>query len=235
MNLQVFGVHLDGGMRQQVVVPASALLAAEGLSYDQLALVEPLAIGAHAVRRAQVQTGDQVLVMGAGPIGLGVAAFAKLAGGQVTVIDINLERLDFTRQHAFAHPVFNALDVDLLEKMRDHTQGEMPNVVFDATGSLAAIQNGFQFLGHGSRYVLVGLQKGDISFSHPEFHKREATLMSSRNATRQDFEFVISSIQQQAFDPLVMITQQSAFTDVAARFPAWVKPQELVVKVMVEV
>jgi 2-desacetyl-2-hydroxyethyl bacteriochlorophyllide A dehydrogenase len=234
VNLQVFGVHIDGGMRQQVLVPSTVLLAADGLSYDQLALVEPLAIGAHAVNRAQVQEGDQILVMGAGPIGLGVAVYAKLAGGKVTMTDINKDRLTFAQQHAFADQALNALDADLLEKIRDQHHGEMPSVVFDATGSLTAIQNGFKFLAHGGRYVLVGLQKGDISFSHPEFHKREATLMSSRNATRKDFEQVIRSIRQRAFDPLVMITHRSKFEDAAAQFPQWLKLPELVVKVMIE-
>lgn len=66
----------------------------------------------------------------------------------------------------------------------------MPTVIIDATGNKKAMQNAFQYMAHGARFVLIGLQKEEISFSHPEFHKREGTLMSSRNATRKDFEHV---------------------------------------------
>jgi 2-desacetyl-2-hydroxyethyl bacteriochlorophyllide A dehydrogenase len=235
VNLKVFGVHIDGGMRQQVMVPSHALVAGNGLSYDELALVEPLAIGVHAVRRAQLREEDQVLVIGAGPIGLGVATFAQMVGCHVSVIDINPARLEFTSNNAFADWAFNASDADLLERIRSLSAGRLPTVVFDATGNLDAIQNGFQYLAHGGRYVLVGLQKEPISFSHPEFHKREATLMSSRNALRRDFELVINSIQQKAIDPLVMITHRSSLADAAKQFPQWAKPQELVVKAMIEV
>ena len=89
VQMQVCGVHVDGGMAGLLAVPAAALVHGEGLSFDELALVEPLAIGAHGVRRASVQPGEFVLVIGAGPIGLGVMEFARIAGGQVIAIDIN--------------------------------------------------------------------------------------------------------------------------------------------------
>jgi threonine dehydrogenase-like Zn-dependent dehydrogenase len=80
------------------------------------------------------------------------------------------------------------LGKNVIKQLNDVTGGDMPSVVIDATGNLHAIQEGFQYLSQGGRYVIIGLQKESISFSHPEFHKKEATLMSSRNALRQDFE-----------------------------------------------
>src|SRR5271156_24170 len=76
-HMQVCGVHLDGGMVEYLSVPSSSLLHSQGLSLDELALIEPLAIGAHGVRRAAIQSGEYVLVIGAGPIGLGTMEFAR--------------------------------------------------------------------------------------------------------------------------------------------------------------
>lgn len=191
-HLRVCGVHVDGGMAELLAVPAKLLVHGEGLSYDELALVEPLAIGAHGVRRAGVRPGEVVLVVGAGPIGLGIMEFGRSAGGRVIALAINEQRLAFCREKLGVAHTLNALAPAVREQLAALTGGDMPTVVIDATGSQKAILGAFQYLAHGGRLVLVGLQKGGISFSHPEFHKREATLMSSRNATRADFEHVIA-------------------------------------------
>lgn len=234
-QLQVFGVHIDGGMREQIAVPSWSLIAGDSLSFEELALIEPLAIGAHAVRRAQIQPGECALVIGAGPIGLGIIEFAHLAGTKVIALDVNPARLDFCSQHTQAALVLNARDPEVVEKIRNFTQGDMPTVVFDATGNLPAIQGAFAYMAHGARYILVGLQKRDISFSHPEFHKREGTLMSSRNATREDFENVLHAMRSKQISPLSFITHRVGFAEAAEQFPGWLKPEELVVKAMIEV
>ncbi|MBC8152305.1 MAG: zinc-binding alcohol dehydrogenase family protein [Bacteroidetes bacterium] len=235
VRLQVSGVHIDGGMAEFLSVPSSALVHGEGLSYDELALVEPLAIGAHGVRRANVQPGEVVLVVGAGPIGLGTMAFARLAGATVIALDVNEARLDFCRTRLGVGHTVNARSADVAGQLRALTNGDMPTVVMDATGSLRAINDGFQYLAYGGRYVLVGLQKGDISFSHPEFHKREATLMSSRNATRTDFEHVIASLKTGWIDPTAYITHRVAFGEVSREFAGWLDPANGVIKAMVTV
>src|SRR5450432_599761 len=192
-KLKVCGVHVDGAMVDYLSVPSSSLVHGGGLSYDELALVEPLAIGAHAVRRAGVKEGEFVLVVGAGPIGLGVMESARIAGAQVIAMDTNKGRLNFCRDELnLLHTLLAGPVENNLSEIRKFTLGEMPTVVIDATGSRQAINDAFQYLAHGARYVLVGLQKGEITLSHPEFHKREATLMSSRNATREDFAGVRS-------------------------------------------
>ncbi|RYY21390.1 MAG: zinc-binding alcohol dehydrogenase family protein [Cytophagaceae bacterium] len=234
VHMQVSGVHVDGGLTELLAVPAAALVHGQGLSYDELALVEPLAIGAHGVRRAGVQPGEFVLVVGAGPIGLGSMEFARIAGGQVIALDINAQRLDFCRAKLGVAHTVNAQAPDVLAQLVAITQGEMPSVVLDATGSLGAITNAFQYLAHGGRFVLVGLQKGDISFSHPEFHKREATLLSSRNATRTDFEHVIQCMQQGLVRPTTYITHRVSFGQVQDEFANWLNPATGVIKAMVE-
>ncbi len=233
VSLKVCGVHIDGGMAEYLSVPSYSLVHGGGLSYDELALIEPLAIGAHGIARAGVKKGEFVLVIGAGPIGLGAIEFGKIAGAEVIVMDVNETRLRFCKQHLKVNHTINALDANVFEQMKEITGGDMPTVVIDATGNQKAINNAFQYLAHGGRFVLIGLQKGEISFNHPEFHKREATLMSSRNATRQDFEHVIACMKNQVVDPKTYITHHVHFDEVKRDFESWLKPETGVVKAMV--
>jgi 2-desacetyl-2-hydroxyethyl bacteriochlorophyllide A dehydrogenase len=234
VQMQVCGVHVDGGMVEYLSVPSSSLLHGDGLSFDELALVEPLSIGAHGVRRAAVEPGEFVLVIGAGPIGLGTMEFAGIAGAKVIALDINEQRLQFCKDKLKVTYTVNALASDLTEQLKEITNGDMPTVVIDATGSLKAINNAFQYMAHGARYVLIGLQKGDISFSHPEFHKREGTLMSSRNATRQDLEHVIANMKKGEVKPTTYITHRVLFDRVKEEFGGWLNPAKGVIKAMVE-
>ena len=233
VNMKVFGVHIDGGMREFVTVPDAALVKSNGLSLDELALIEPLAIGAHAVKRAAVAPNEFVLIMGAGPIGLGIAAFAKIAGAQVIMVDVNDNRLAFCKNLLDIKHTINPLTQNVVDVCKQITSNDMPTVVMDATGNVNAINNAFAYLAHGGRYVLVGLQKEHISFSHPEFHKREATLMSSRNANTQDFNDVIDCIQKGLVKPSSLITHKVSFTKVTDHFESWLNPATGVVKAMV--
>lgn len=234
VSLKVCGVHIDGGMCEYLSVPISSLVHANGLSLDELALAEPLAIGAHGIRRADVQQRENVLIIGAGPIGLAAMSFAKIAGAKVIAIDLNDRRLAFCEQQKIADITINPIKEEATKIIADFTNNEMPTVVIDATGSLKAINDAFQYIAHGGRYVLVGLQKGDISFSHPEFHKREATLMSSRNATRADFNHVLENIKNGKIDVSKFITHRTGFENVKDEFPLWLDPQSAVIKAMIE-
>ncbi|MFI5159687.1 MAG: zinc-binding alcohol dehydrogenase family protein [Sphingobacteriales bacterium] len=232
--LQVCGVHVDGGMREYLSVPSYSLVHSNGLGFDELALVEPLAIGAHGIRRAGIRAGEFVLVIGAGPIGLGTMEFARIAGAKVIAMDVNPSRLTFCKDKLKVEYIINALSGNVTEQLMDITCGDMPTVVIDATGNLKAISNAFQYMAHGGRYVLIGLQRGDISFNHPEFHKREATLMSSRNATRADFDLVINSLKNGLIDPLTYITHRVKFDQVKDEFPNWLKLETGVIKALME-
>ena len=233
-QMKVCGVHVDGGMVEYLSVPSSSLLHGEGLSFDELALVEPLAIGAHGVRRAAVEPGEFVLVIGAGPIGLGTMEFARIAGANVIALDINEQRLRFCKDKLNITHAVNGHATNVTEQLKEITNGDMPIVVIDATGSLKAINNAFQYMAHGARYVLIGLQKGEISFNHPEFHKREGSLLSSRNATRQDFEHVITNMKKGKVQPVNYITHRVIFDNVADEFESWLSPVNGVIKAMIE-
>lgn len=234
-NIKVCGVHQDGGMAEYISVPSSSLVHGEGLSFDELALVEPLSIGAHGIRRAEILNGEYVLIVGAGPIGLGAMEFARIAGANVIALDINDKRLQFCKDQLNVSHTVNALAPDVTHQLMEITNGDMPTVVIDATGNLKAINNEFQYIAHGGRYVLVGLQKGEISFSHPEFHKREATLMGSRNATREDFNHVISAIKNKQINPATFITQKVLFENIKEEFGHLLNSENGVIKAMVEI
>ncbi|CAH0994812.1 L-galactonate-5-dehydrogenase [Emticicia aquatica] len=233
VDIKVFGVHIDGGMSEFISVPIEYLIKNKNLTLEELALVEPLAIGLHGIRRAEVTKNDFVLVVGAGPIGLGVIEFAKITGATVIVLDVNDDRLSFCKNKLGISHVINPKSEDVLTKLAQITNGDMANVVIDATGNLNAINQSFKYLAHGGRYVLVGLQKGEITINHPEFHKREATLMSSRNATRSDFEYVMQCIENKTINPNHYITHQLNFEKVKDEFEELFNPSNGVIKAMI--
>lgn len=233
VSLSIIGVHQDGGMSEFIVMPATHLLKADGLKLEQMAIVECLAIGAHAVRRAQFEKGQTALVIGAGPIGMGIMQFARLAGARVIAMDIAPQRLSFCQDKLGAHHTIDARN-DADEQLRALTDGEYPSVVFDATGSVKSMMNAFQFVAHAGTYVLVSLVKADISFNDPEFHKREMTLLSSRNATREDMEHVIEAMRSGDIETETFITHRVPFDSMVDSFESWLNPETGVIKAMVE-
>ncbi|MCE4557889.1 zinc-binding alcohol dehydrogenase family protein [Pelomonas cellulosilytica] len=232
-RIQVLGVHRDGAFTEFVSVPRRFVGKADGITLDQAAMLEFLAIGAHAVRRGDVTAGQRVLVVGSGPIGLGTMLFAHLRGATVTALDGRLDRLDVARQHAGATHTVSLGDGDEAELAR-LTDSEFFDVVFDATGNRQAMERGFRFVAHGGRYVLVSIVQGDISFSDPEFHKREATLLSSRNATTEDFETVMAAMRQGLVPDTALATHRLALADVPTGFARLLDPTEGVIKAIVE-
>ncbi|CAM4499274.1 hypothetical protein FHS16_005570 [Paenibacillus endophyticus] len=232
-DMKVLGVHIDGGMREQIVVPLTHLLVTNDLTLDQTAVLEPLSIGAHAVRRAELRAGETVLVIGSGPIGLGVMAFAKHRGARVIAMDIQDERLAFCKRWAKVDETVNALQ-GAKERLAELTDGEYPTVVFDATGNARSMQDAFGFVAHGGKLVYVGLVKADISFHDPEFHKREMTLLGSRNATIEDFAAVQEAVRSGSIDVESFITHRVPFTEMISEFESWLKPESKVIKAMVE-
>ncbi|MCJ8208643.1 zinc-binding alcohol dehydrogenase family protein [Mucilaginibacter sp. RS28] len=234
-NIKVFGVHIDGGMAEYVQIPQQYLLKSEGLSLDELALVEPFAIGAHGIKRAALQAGEFVLIMGVGPIGLTMIEMASGMGANVIAADVNDERLAFCNENFKVTATLNTLKDDVIARLHEITNGDMPTVIIDATGNQKAINSAFYYLAHGGRYVLVGLQKGDLIVSHPEFHKRESTLMSSRNATKEDFAKVISLMKSGEINPRKFITHNVGFEMVPGEFSKLLDPANKVIKALITI
>jgi 2-desacetyl-2-hydroxyethyl bacteriochlorophyllide A dehydrogenase len=233
MALKVLGVHRDGGLAQYVCVPKGFVFSARGISLDEAAMIEFLAIGAHAVRRADVKRTQRVLVSGSGPIGIACALFAKLRGGEVTVVDCRPERLAFCREKiGIQHALVLTPDIQTL--LLSISGGDMFDVVFDATGNAQAMENGFRYVAHGGTYVLVSVVSANITFSDPEFHKREVTLMGSRNATAEDFALVLDTIRSGKIPTADLRTHRAPLQELPAAMSHWLEPESKVIKAMVE-
>jgi 2-desacetyl-2-hydroxyethyl bacteriochlorophyllide A dehydrogenase len=233
VRIQVLGVHRDGAFTEYLSVPRPFVHRADGITLDQAAMIEFLAIGAHAVRRGDVDAGQRVLVVGIGPIGLAAAIFATLRGAQVTAIDGRRDRLDVALKDIGVTAAVALGEGDEAELAR-LTDGEFFDVVFDATGNPSAMERGLRFVAHGGRYVLVSIVQGDIRFSDPEFHKREATLIASRNATTQDFQTVIDAMRAGRIPERALATHRLALADVPLGFGRLLDPREGVIKAIVE-
>lgn len=230
-DMQVLGVHIDGGMREQFTLPADKLLRADGIPLEQLALVEMLCIGAHATRRARVRPGEKALVIGAGPIGLATAQFALLAGADVMVMETNSARLKFCADALGIDKLVDAR-ADPIEQISQLLGGELPTLVFDCTGNARSMGSAFDYVAHGGSLVLVGHIKGDISFSDPHFHSHELTLLASRNATRADFDWVIEQLRAGKIDLAPWITHVATPESIVSAFPGWIDPASGVIKAM---
>ena len=221
-RIAVLGVHRDGGMAGLLALPEGNLVDARGLGADACACVEFLAIGAHAVRRGAVTSGDRVLVVGAGPIGLGVALFARLSGGDVSVLDLDPERCEAATVITGAPAGRTAAN-------------ESFDVVFDATGNSKAMEKGFDHVSHGGRLVLVSVVTDAISFSDPDFHRKEMTLLGSRNATAEDFERVITAIGSGDVPVSNLITHRTTLSGAAADLPRWATTKTGLIKALIEI
>ncbi|MEM8523329.1 MAG: zinc-binding alcohol dehydrogenase family protein [Bacteroidota bacterium] len=231
-NIRVLGVHTDGGMQEQITVPADILLRVNELSYEEIAIIEPLAIGAHAIRRAALTAGEYIVVVGCGPIGLGIMKLAQIRGAKVIAVDVVESRLEFAKKEIGVDFTVNALQYPV-EKISEITAGDLATAVFDASGNRRALESGPDYMAHGGRYVLVGLSKGKLTYKHPAIHAKETTLMCSRNATREDFELVIDSLKTGNFPTNAFVTHRVRFEEMIEHFDGWLDPKAGVIKAMV--
>ena len=230
-SLSVLGVHEDGGLRDTFNLPARLLLPANDLALDQLALVEMLAIGEHAVARAAVTPEDTVLVIGAGPIGLGVIAAARLLSSRVLAADLSSQRRDFLTALGTADVLAPTGPLD--EQLRAHLDGELPTVILDATGHAGSMEAALSLVTPGGRLVLVGHTKLTLGFDNPTLHRRELSILASRNATRPDFDNVLTHLRSGAIDVAPWITTRVNPDELVRDLPRWAAGPSEVVKAVV--
>ena len=221
-TLQVLGVHCDGGMRERMVLPAHKLHACNALGFEQLALVETLAIGCHAVNRAQVSATDDVLIVGAGPIGLTVLEFARAAGASITVLELNGARRAFVER--------NYAGVKVVEAVADEPAFQ---IVFDATGHAGSMAGTLRYARFTGRIVYVGITKEPVMIDDPLFHRRELTLLASRNAVAADFPRILGMIQSGVIDTRPWISHRCEFGDLPEQMEGWLRPEARVIKAVV--
>jgi 2-desacetyl-2-hydroxyethyl bacteriochlorophyllide A dehydrogenase len=233
---QTLGVMCDGGMRERMLLPARKLHVSTKLSLEQLALVETLAIGCHAVDRGGLQAGEHALVIGAGPIGLSAIEFVKVAGAKCIVMDVNEARLAFCRDRMQVdHTIVSRGDGSEVAELHRLTNGQLADVVIDATGSHTSMSGALKFCAYGGRLVYVGITQQEVSFPHaPIMHRRQLSVLASRNALSPDFSRIITLIEDGQIDTKPWITHRVPFSRMIEEFPSWLKPESRVIKTIVE-
>ena len=234
-TLKVLGVMMDGGLCERMLLPAHKLHPANRLTPEQCALVETLAIGCHAVNRGGPQSGDAVLVIGAGPIGLAVIEFVKLSGATCIVLDLNEQRLAFSRQRMnVPHTILAKGDGTELDQLKRFTAGALAQVVIDATGNHQSMSQALPYCAFTGRLVYVGITQQEVAFPHaPVMHRRELGLLASRNALPADFTRIIQLIEEGRIDTRPWITHQTGFDAMIDEFPSWLRPEQGVIKAIV--
>lgn len=232
-QLKVLGVHTDGGMREYITVPQQKLHKAQGAPVEHLAVVEMLCIGAHAVSRAQITPGESALVIGAGPIGLATMQFAKLAGAEVACLELNPNRIEFCRRHLGIERFVDATH-GVETELQQMLGGDMPTLVFDATGNAQSMMGAFNYVAHGGKLIFVGLVQGDLTFNDPYFHSHELTLLATRNATSTDFAYVVDCLNTGKINLDPWITHHASPEELIEIFPTWLDPANGVVKAMLD-
>lgn len=233
-RISVLGVHRDGGMAELLCVPARNVVAAGDIPLDAAAMIEFLAIGAHGIARGGVGADDRVLVVGCGPIGMAAIIFARARGAEVTAMDTRRDRLDFcTGTLGAARSV--TVGPEAGAALAAATGGDFFDVVVDATGHVGAMQQGLAYVAHAGRYVLLSVVRDDFTFPDPEFHKRETTLLASRNALAADFAEVVARMRAGDVPTAALNTHRTTLAEAPARFPEWLAPEAGVIKAIIEI
>jgi len=232
-QLTVLGVHEDGALQEYFIYAGENVHQANDLTPDQVAIVEPFAIGSHAVERAEVMTDDLVLVVGAGPIGIAVIAMACLKGAKVIVLDVNAHRLAYVKTQ-FPRTETLLLTENIIDDIRNLLDDDLPTVVIDASGNKSSMEKSFEYVAAGGTIVFVGLFQGDVVFNDPNFHRKELTVRASRAATSEDFKKVIAGFKDGTINTDGYITHRIAFDDLVNDFERLYLPTENVIKAIID-
>jgi threonine dehydrogenase-like Zn-dependent dehydrogenase len=230
---QTLGVQRDGGMAEWLVVPWQKLLAEDALSLPELALVEPLTIGFHAVDRGRVAAGETVLVLGCGMIGLGAIAGAARRNARVIAVDIDAGKLTVAEKCGAAEGIDSRTD-SLTDRLRELTAGHGPDLVIEAVGNPSTFQAAVDHASFAGRVVYIGYAKVPVEYDTKQFVLKELDILGSRNALPDDFEQVISYLNQKRFPTDQVITHTIPLAKAGASLDQWSSEPEKFVKIQVD-
>jgi threonine dehydrogenase-like Zn-dependent dehydrogenase len=213
-------------MAEFLVSPLEKLLAAPKLSLAELALVEPLTIGFHAVDRGRVTRDDVVAVLGCGAIGLGAVAGAAARGARVIAVDIDDQKLALARKCGAALEVHSGRE-NLSDRLTELTDGDGPNVVVEAIGLPQTFQAAVNEVCFAGRVVYIGYAKAPVEYETKYFVMKEIDILGSRNASRRDFLDVIRLLESGTFPVEGVISHTTELTGAGEALRAWSeRPQD---------
>jgi 2-desacetyl-2-hydroxyethyl bacteriochlorophyllide A dehydrogenase len=234
-NNQTLGVQREGAMTEYVAVPATKVITAQGLSLEELAIVEPLTVGFHAIARARTESVDTVLVFGCGMIGVGAIAGALSRGAKVIAVDVADEKLEVAKKVG-AHHTINSLKQNLLDEVQLITNENGADVVIEAVGNPMTYKAAIDVVSFVGRVACIGYAKDDVSFTTKYFVQKELDIMGSRNATADDFNAVVKYLQGVDDFPLdAVITSKIPLIDSPDAIAQWSNDPSQVTKILVDV
>ncbi len=229
---RTLGVQQDGGLAEEIVVPGDKLLLNERLAPRHLALVEPLAVGFHAVVRGRVTAPDRVVVIGCGMIGMGIVIAAAARGATVIAVDVSPEKLALAQRFGARYGILASDDV--VSAVTDITGGDGADVVIEAVGLPITYTQCIDLVCFSGRVVCVGYAKSPVSFETRFFNLKELDILGSRNARLQDFEAVVEWLEQAGDAAGALITRIVPFAEAEDALPYWDAHRDSVLKLVIE-
>jgi len=230
---QTLGVQRDGAMQEYIVVPWQKLVINKELTPLELAMVEPLTVGFHAVDRGRITDVDTVLVFGCGMIGCGAIIRAAHRGAVVIAVDVADKKLELAREIGAAFCI-NSLTTNLHERLMEITGGNGPDVVVEAAGNSATYRAALEEASFAARVLCIGYAKEEISFETRLWVQKEIDILGARNATPADFEAVVSYLKQGSFPLDELVTRIIPPEEAPAAMASWAADPGSVMKILVK-
>jgi threonine dehydrogenase-like Zn-dependent dehydrogenase len=230
---QTLGVQRDGAMQEYLLVPWQKILKAPKLNALELAMVEPLTVGFHAVDRGRVTDSDVLMVLGCGMIGAGAIVRAALRGAVVIAVDIDDHKLDLAGKLGATHTI-NSMTSDLHEEVQKLTGGDGPDVVVEAAGNPVTYRAAVDEVAFTGRVVCIGYAGSEVSFATKVFVQKEMDILGSRNATPEDFRAVITYLERGTFPLEQMVSGRVKPEGAANAVHAWGNEPGKVMKLLLD-
>ena len=230
---QTLGVQREGAMQEYITLPWQKILPAPNLNELELAMVEPLTVGFHAIQRGRVQESDVVMVLGCGMIGAGAIASAALRGATVIAVDIDEHKLELASALGAQHTI-NSLTSDLHSELEVLSGGDGPDVVVEAAGNPLTYRAAVDEVAFTGRVICIGYAGTEVSFATKLFVQKEIDIMGSRNAAQEDFAAVISYLEQGTFPLDLMITRKVKPAYAAMAVKQWADNPGKVMKILLD-
>jgi (R,R)-butanediol dehydrogenase/meso-butanediol dehydrogenase/diacetyl reductase len=219
LNLTFIGIDAPGSMQHRWTVSAQTLVRVpDGVPLREAALVEPVAVAVHDVRRADLRAGERALVVGGGPVGLLIAAVARRTGADVVLVEPNAFRREVAE--GFGLRVLDPTATDVLETVQDWTSGAGADVAFEVSGVQAGVDTAVHALSARGRMVLVAIHGAPRPVDLHRFFWRELTLLGARLYRREDFETAVQVVAERQVPVADLISRVVPLEEVGEAFAA---------------
>jgi threonine dehydrogenase-like Zn-dependent dehydrogenase len=231
---KTMGVRRPGAMTRYITVPWEVLIRSEHLSLQELALVEPLTVGFHAVNRARLCAGESVAVIGCGIVGMGAVAASVSQEAEVIAVDIDDSKMDIARKAGVAHTI-NTKKADLHEALSEITKGEGPDVIIEAVGNSETYRAAVDEVAYTGRVVYIGYAKKPVEYETGMFVRKEIEIFGSRNCEKDvDFPAAIAYLEKGKFPVDDVISRVVNLDEAGKALAEWSENPGPITKILVD-